>query len=73
MNWRIVYNEQTKRYRIQCKRWWGFDFVLNPTTGAYLSFADCEAARNWACRNLKRNDQRQRRWRVMSACEDSLQ
>lgn len=69
MNWRVVYNAQTERYRIELRRWWGWDFVANQTTGAYVAFDDYAAAGDWACRRLVRKDRHSRRWRALSICD----
>jgi len=68
MDWRIVYNEQTRRYRIETRRWWGWDFVPDDASDAYRSFTEFEAARRWACRHLGGQTQRSRRWRVVDVC-----
>lgn len=68
MNWRIVYNEQTLRYRIERRRWWGWDFVADEAVGSYLSFSDLAAAKRWGCRHLGQQSQRPRRWQVVDYC-----
>jgi hypothetical protein len=69
MNWRVVYNDQTQRYRLEIRRWWGWDFVADRGRGDYLSFDSYAAARNWGCRHLRPPRQPGRRWRVLSICD----
>jgi len=68
MNWRIVHNEQTGLYRIERRRWWGWDFVPDTATGDYMNFNDFESARRWGCRNLVCDHQRSRRWQIVDTC-----
>jgi len=67
MNWRIVYNNQTHRYRIEKKRWWGWDFVADDSAGDYISFSDLAAAKRWACQHLGQRIQRPCRWQIVDA------
>ena len=67
MNWRIVYNKETRRYRIEQKRWWGWDFVVNASAGEYISFTDLADAKRWACHHLGQQRQTAQRWQVVDA------
>ena len=64
---RIVFNEQTRRYRIEQRRWWGWDFVRDEA-GEYATFDDCEQARRHLCLELPARRGRFRRWRVLDLC-----
>ena len=68
MNWRIVVNDQSGRYRIETRHWWGWEFVTDED-GQYLSFDDCEQAKRWACQHLRRRDPGYRRWRIVDWCK----
>ena len=68
MKWRIVVNDQSGRYRIEIRRWWGWEFALDQRDGGYLSFNSYELARNWACDRFKRSVAGYRRWRIVDLC-----
>jgi hypothetical protein len=69
MNWRVVYNDQTRRYRLEIRRWWGWDFVTDSVDGRYLDFDSYADARSWACRHLRPRRQQGRRWRILDICD----
>lgn len=68
MFWRILVNDQTARYRVEIRRWWGWEFVLEGGGQDYRTFETAEEARRWACENLSRSNDRHRRWRVIDLC-----
>ena len=65
---RIVFNEQTGRYRIESRRWWGWSFVLDPSGEHYATFERYEDARRFVCDQLRPKRVSQRRWRVVDLC-----
>jgi hypothetical protein len=67
-DYRIVHNAQTGRYRIEQRRWWGWDFVLDPTGTHYVTFESLDEARGFACRALAGKPPANRRWKVISPC-----
>ena len=69
MNWRVVYNDQTQRYRIESKRWWGWEFIVDADSDNYLSFSSCIEARNWVCQRMTAYERPARRWRVLTICD----
>ena len=68
---RIVLNEQTGRYRIERRHWWGWSFVMAESGEHYATFDRCEDARDYACRHRRRSAAGQRRWRVVDLCARS--
>lgn len=66
--YRIVHNEQTDSYRVEKRGVLGWAFVSNPQTNDYLNFKDLNAARNWVCSRVRRNDNNNRRWKVVADC-----
>lgn len=70
MGFRIVHNQQTNRYRVEKRGFFGWNFVADPSGGDYLSFTDAESARAWICRQTTRRDaDANRRWKVVTDCD----
>ena len=67
--YRIVYNKQSGLFRVEQRRWWGWNFVMDESGEDYLSFADCRDAQRFVCR--KQRQQGHRRWRVIGSCSRS--
>ena len=67
-DYRIVFNVQTARYRIERRRLWGWTFVMTDDGRDYLGFDRYVDAREHLCRRLRRSDDAQRRWRVVDPC-----
>jgi len=66
--YRIVYNEQTDTYRVEKRGLLGWAFVNDPQTGDYLSFHDIGKARHWVKNKVRRNDENNRRWKIVAEC-----
>lgn len=66
--YRIVYNEQTKRYRVERRSWFGWTFLLDDAGAEYATFESCEAARRFACLRQRRQKVQRRRWQVIDLC-----
>ena len=66
--YRIVHNEQTKQYRVEKRGLLGWAFVNDPQTGDYLGFDETDKARHWVKNNVRRNDENNRRWKVVAEC-----
>jgi hypothetical protein len=66
--YRIVYNEQTERYRIEQRGWAGWTFVLDEAGAEYATFDSFEAARRFACVQQRRQKTHRRRWRIVDLC-----
>ena len=69
MTFRIVHNQQTHRYRVEKRGFFGWNFVTDPITGDYLSFTDTDAARAWICQQIRRGSDQNRRWKVVTECD----
>ena len=41
-DYRIVFNEETRRYRVERRRWWGWSFLMEAAGEDYATFADFE-------------------------------
>jgi len=67
MKYRIVHNPLTDRYRVEKRGLFGWSFVTERKTGAYLDFDNAGAACRWI-RDRAGNDDIHRRWRVVSNC-----
>lgn len=67
-DFRIVFNEQTGRYRVEQRRWWGWDFVRDPAGEGYLTFESLAGARRFVCGHLFGRPAANRRWRVVDPC-----
>lgn len=67
-DYRIVYNEQTARYRVEKRGLMGWSFVTANRGGDYLTFDSCEAARRYICTRRRRLRDSGRRWKVVDPC-----
>jgi hypothetical protein len=65
-DFRIVYNEQTARYRVEKRGLIGWSFVTSKGGGDYLTFDSYEAARRFVC--SKHRSEKGRRWKVVDPC-----
>lgn len=68
MNCRIVFNEQTERYRIERRGLLGWNFVTDEASGKYLSFADLADAKAWVRDHASDQSPNHRRWKVIYVC-----
>jgi hypothetical protein len=67
-DYRIVINEQTRQYRVERRRWWGWGFVMDASGTDYATFARYEDARGFVCKRLQADNRPHRRWQVVDAC-----
>lgn len=67
--YRIVVNEQTDKFRIERRGWWTWGFVMNDSKDDYATFDSYEAARDYVCKHLLRQQSGWRRWRVLGPCD----
>lgn len=67
-DYRIVYNEQTARYRIERRGWAGWTFVTADRGSNYLTFDSYEAARRFVCERCRPTRGEGRRWKVVDPC-----
>lgn len=65
--YRVVFNEQSGRYRVERKGLLSWSFVEDQN-GDYLAFETLEAARAWVREHAKCGDTGPRRWRVVDCC-----
>lgn len=65
--YRIVYNDQSGRYRIERKGMLGWNFVEDEA-GDYLSLDTLEQARAWIREHAECSGTGPRRWRVVDCC-----
>lgn len=65
---RIVFNEYSRRYRIERRGLFGWSFVIDDSGRDYATFASYEEARRFACRSRRRPARADRRWRVVDPC-----
>ena len=63
--YRVVFNDQSGRYRVERKGWLGWSFVQDES-GDYLGFETLEQARAWVRENKHcQGTTEPRRWRVV--------
>lgn len=55
-------------YRVEKRSLLGRAFVNDPQTGDYLRFDETDKARHWVKNNIRRNDENNRCWEVVSEC-----
>jgi hypothetical protein len=67
-DYRIVFNKQTGRYRVEKRGWAGWSFVTAERGGDYLTFDSCEAARRFICARRRPRRDVGRRWQVVDLC-----
>lgn len=65
--YRVVFNDQTGRYRVERKGWFGWSFVEDEA-GNYLGFETVEQARAWVRNHSTCAGSGPRRWRVVGCC-----
>jgi hypothetical protein len=66
--YRVVFNDQSGRYRVERKGWLGWGFVQDES-GDYLGFETLEQARAWVRENKQcQGTTGPRRWRVVDCC-----
>ena len=68
IDFRIVFNEQSGRYRVERRRWWGWGFVLDRSGEDYATFDRFEDAQRFVCARRLPRKARPRRWRVVDNC-----
>lgn len=68
-DYRIVFNEQTARYRVEKRGWTGWTFVTANRGCDYLTFDSYEAARRFVCGRQRPKPDSGRRWRVVDPCD----
>ena len=66
--YRIVHNALTDSYRVEKRGFFGWSFVIAQGTGDYLQFDDLDSARKWVANVQVKNDDRTRRWKVVTEC-----
>jgi len=66
--YRIVFNEQSGRYRVERHGWAGWTFVTADSGEDYLTFDSYEAARRFVCARRRTGHDTGRRWRVVDLC-----
>ena len=65
--YRVVFNDQSGRYRVERKGWLGWNFVQTES-GDYPGFDTLEQAREWTREHGKCQGTGLRRWRVVDCC-----
>ena len=70
-DYRIVYNEQTGRYRIDRRGWLGWSFVMSPSGDDYASFDSYHEACRFACKLQVQGMDRHRRWKIIGPCRQA--
>jgi hypothetical protein len=55
-------------FRVEKRGFLGWAFVSDPRTGDHLGFDDIIEARNWIRSKTRRNNDNDRRWKVVSEC-----
>lgn len=65
--YRVVFNDQSGRYRIERKGWFGWNFVQDES-GDYLGFGTLEQARVWVSEHNDCVGKGPRRWRIVDCC-----
>ena len=68
-DYRIVFNEETRRYRVERRRWWGWNFLMDAAGEDYATFADFDSARRFACAQSGQRQTAPRRWKVVGICD----
>jgi hypothetical protein len=69
--YRIVFNAQTRKFRIEQRRLWDWSFVMDDTGEQYATFDSYEAAQRVVCALRRTRINRNRRWQVVDTCCDS--
>jgi hypothetical protein len=65
---RVVFNDQSGRYRVERKGWFGWNFVQDES-GQYVGFDTLEQARAWVREHQNcRGTGGPRRWRIVDCC-----
>ena len=72
-DYRIVFNEQTGRYRVERRSWWSWDFVYDASGEGYATFDSLQQAREFVCREHGKAAPAHRRWRVVDPCCEAMQ
>ena len=67
-DFRIVYNDRTRLYRVEKRGWWGWSCALDEQGQDYATLASYEEARRFACRKGFQRDRSLRRWTVVNPC-----
>lgn len=67
-DYRIVYNEETERYRVEKRGLTGWHFLMNKQGDDYATFVEYEDARCFACRHRSKRSLIPRRWRILDMC-----
>lgn len=68
-DYHIVFNEETARYRVERRRWWGWGFLTDASGENYATFNDFDGARRFACQQSGRFPEARRRWRIIGICD----
>jgi hypothetical protein len=70
-DYRIVFNAQTSRYRVERRRLWDWAFVMDESGEDYATFATYGDARRFLCARRNAASTSKRRWQVVDSCRET--
>ena len=70
-DYRIVFNAQTARYRVERRRLWDWAFVMDELGEDYVTFDSYDDAQRFICARRSSESSPDRRWQVVDTCSET--